>query len=96
MIGHPRTPGREPSAWRTTHQQGAREAILLSGQAIILCIDETTANTYAEVREELRQRGRPIPENDVWIAALAFQHNEPVLSRDEHFDEVRGLRRLYW
>lgn len=65
-------------------------------ESIVLRIDENTANTYAEVREELRERGRPIPENDVWIAALARQHNQPVVSRDEHFDAVRRLRRVRW
>ena len=62
----------------------------------VLLIDETTAGTYASVREELRQLGRPIPENDVWIAALARQHDEPVVSLDQHFDHVPGLRRLVW
>lgn len=37
-------------------------------------------------------QGRPISENDVWIAA----HDQPVVSRDAHFDEVPGLRRLSW
>ncbi len=62
----------------------------------ILLVDETTAGAYASVREELRQQGRPIPENDVWIAALARQHDEPVVSLDQHFDHVPGLRRLTW
>ena len=64
--------------------------------SIVLPVDELTAKSYAEVRDELRTRGRPIPENDVWIAALARQHDLPVVSRDEHFDLVEGLRRLSW
>lgn len=62
----------------------------------VLHIDETTAGTYSVVREELRQQGRPIPENDVWIAALARQHGEPIVSRDQHFDQVPDLHRLTW
>ncbi len=62
----------------------------------VLLIDETTAGAYSSVREELRQKGRPIPENDVWIAALARQHDESVVSLDQHFDHVPGLRRLTW
>ncbi len=65
-------------------------------ESIILRVDETTAQTYAEVRDELRARGRPIPENDVWIAALARQHDEPVVSRDRHFEAVSSLRILGW
>ncbi|MEM9595846.1 MAG: PIN domain-containing protein [Acidobacteriota bacterium] len=48
------------------------------------------------MREELRTQGRPIPENDVWIAALARQHDEPVVSRDRHFEAVQGLRVVAW
>lgn len=65
-------------------------------ESIVLQIDETTAHTYAEVRDELREKGRPLPENDVWIAALARQHEEPVVSRDRHFDAVQRLRRVDW
>jgi predicted nucleic acid-binding protein len=48
------------------------------------------------VRDELRRRGTPIPENDVWISALARQHELAIVSRDEHFDQVLGLDRRGW
>jgi predicted nucleic acid-binding protein len=41
-------------------------------------------------------KGRPIPENDIWIAALARHHLQPVVTRDEHFDQVPDLRRVGW
>ena len=62
----------------------------------ILDINQETAATYAEVRQELKQSGRPIPVNDLWIAAQCRQHRLPVLSRDGHFDVVQGLRRVGW
>ena len=62
----------------------------------VLDADTTTARRYADVREELRLAKTPIPENDVWIAALARQHDLPLLSRDGHFDCVSGLRRANW
>jgi len=65
-------------------------------ESLVLPVDETTAKTYAEVRDELRRNGRPIPENDIWIAALARQHRLPVVSRDDHFDYVAELRRVAW
>jgi tRNA(fMet)-specific endonuclease VapC len=65
-------------------------------ESTVLPIDETTASTYSQVRDELRGKGRPIPENDLWIAALARQHGQPVVSNDGHFDSVPGLRRLPW
>ena len=48
------------------------------------------------MRYQLRERGRPMPENDVWIAALARQHNLPIVSRDPTFDDVPDLRRYAW
>ena len=62
----------------------------------ILIVDEKTADEYALVRSELKQRGKPIPSNDLWIAALARQHAFPLLSRDQHFDFVPGLTRIGW
>lgn len=55
-----------------------------------------TAGSYAAVRLMLQQKGRPIPANDAWIAALALQHRLPVLSRDTHFDLVDGVARIGW
>ena len=62
----------------------------------VLVVDDGTAEEYAEVRDELKRRGRQIPVNDLWIAALARQHALPLLSRDQHFDFVPGLKRVVW
>ena len=62
----------------------------------ILNVDEETTISYAGLRTELKKSGTPIPTNDVWIAALCRQHALSVLSRDRHFDLVRGLRRIDW
>lgn len=62
----------------------------------ILDINEPTTVAYSEVRAELKKAGRPIPSNDMWIAALCRQHSETILSRDRHFDWVPGLKRLAW
>ena len=74
------------------------EALLeaLTRESIVLDVDRATARCYAEVREELRRDGTPIPENDIWIAALARQHGEPVASRDGHFDVVDKVQRVSW
>jgi predicted nucleic acid-binding protein len=74
----------------------ARLLDMLIAECRVLDIDLETGERYAEVRDELRRRGTPIPENDVWIAALARQHELPVASRDEHFDLVPGLVRRAW
>ena len=62
----------------------------------ILDVDEQTAGHYADLRIELKRLGRPIPSNNVWIAALCRQHSLPVQSRDRHFDVVSGITRLSW
>jgi predicted nucleic acid-binding protein len=61
-----------------------------------LAVDESTAGLYAEVRDELKHSGRPMPSNDLWIAALVRQYGLPLLSRDGHFDFVAGLKRIGW
>ena len=62
----------------------------------VLAVTDETAVTYAALRVALKRSGRPIPANDAWIAALALQHQLPVLSRDQHFDAVAGVERKSW
>lgn len=62
----------------------------------LLPIGPNTAKHYATLRHDLKRRGRPVPSNDLWIAALAVEHDLPVVSRDAHFDEMSGLRRVSW
>ena len=62
----------------------------------VLEVTAETAAEYSLLRSELRRLGRPIPANNVWIAALCRQYRLPLLSRDQHFDAVKGLRRQTW
>jgi tRNA(fMet)-specific endonuclease VapC len=62
---------------------------------VLLC-DSITAQQYGEIKNLLRQKGRPIPENDIWIAATAKQLELTLVSRDKHFDEVEGLSLERW
>jgi tRNA(fMet)-specific endonuclease VapC len=63
--------------------------------ALIGC-DAETARQYGVIKNGLRERGRPIPENDIWIAAVAAQHELDVVSRDPHFQEIPGLGLKVW
>lgn len=74
-------------------RERARVAALIALAEVVGC-DQETARHYAEVRDELRRQGKPIPQNDTWIAALARQHGVTLASRDRHFDWVPGLRRV--
>lgn len=62
----------------------------------VLSCDETTAAEYGRIKNQLRTKGRPIPENDIWISAVAAQYQLGLLSNNEHFDHVDGLDRQSW
>jgi len=63
---------------------------------MVLDINEPTTHCYAEITLELKRKGKPIPTNDIWIAALCRQHSLPLLSRDRHFDLVARNERVSW
>jgi predicted nucleic acid-binding protein len=63
---------------------------------LVLDVNEPTTHHYAEINLELRRSGTPIPTNDLWISALCRQHALPLLSRDRHFDLVKGTQRIGW
>jgi predicted nucleic acid-binding protein len=68
----------------------------LMAVARVLDVNENTATFYSQIRLELQQIGKPIPSNDTWIAALCRQYSYSLMSRDRHFDQVKGLIRIDW
>jgi len=68
---------------------------LATNSAVLVC-DTETAQQYGEIKNRLRQRGHPIPENDIWIAAIAIQNDLTLVARDAHFKEVDGLGVETW
>ena len=56
-----------------------------------LFADEDTTHQYARLFRQLRQQGTPIPTNDLWIAALALQHELLLFTRDTHFNHLPQL-----
>jgi len=64
--------------------------------ATTLGCDAATAQQYGRIKNDLRAKGRPIPQNDIWIAAIAAQHGLTVVSRDDHFADVSGLPIEAW
>src|ERR1700675_695436 len=63
---------------------------------MVLAVKRPPPHCYTDITLELRQKGKPIPTNDIWIAALCRQHSLPLLSRDRHFDLVSGTKRIGW
>jgi tRNA(fMet)-specific endonuclease VapC len=65
-----------------------------SPRVVVHYIDEGTADFYASILTTLKVAGTPIPTNDIWIAAVAFQHGYKILSNDKHFRLIPGLVQL--
>jgi len=85
--------GIAQSRYRASYEAWLRE---WSSSVTLLAIDDETTHSYSIIGLELKKKGKPIPTNDLWIAALCRQHSLPLLSRDRHFDLVSGLRRMEW
>jgi len=67
------------------------ENFLDSPRAVAYHIDENTCEFYAEILNNLKRIGKPIPTNDIWIAATAFQNGLKLLTKDIHFQLIPGL-----
>lgn len=64
--------------------------------SVVLNCDVETAHHYGVIKDTLHRRGRPVPENDLWIAALARQHQLTLVTRDAHFTHIPNLAVESW
>ncbi len=62
----------------------------------LLNTNEDTAYLYGIIKASLRKKGKPIPENDIWIATIAKQHEFTLITRDKHFNEIDDLSIENW
>jgi tRNA(fMet)-specific endonuclease VapC len=62
----------------------------------VLSCDAGTGKEYGRIKNLLKKEGLPIPENDIWIAAIAIEHDLTLVTRDEHFTNIEGLRKSSW
>ena len=67
------------------------EIFLDSPRVVVYPVDEDTSEFYAEIINNLREIGKPVPTNDVWIAAIAFQNGLKLFTKDIHFKTIPGL-----
>jgi len=63
---------------------------------VVLNPDTDTANLYGEIKQRLGTKGHPIPENDIWIAALTIQYGLTLITNDAHFEEIDTLTSQGW
>lgn len=57
----------------------------------LLPVTWTTAERFGRIAAALRAKGRPIPTNDIWVAAHAMETGADLVSFDEHYAEIDGL-----
>ena len=84
-------------AWKSTQPDVNRARIEeFAAAGVVLGCETETARRYGEVKHTLRLKGRPIPENDIWIAAIALQHDLTLITRAGHFKAVDNLKVEVW
>lgn len=62
----------------------------------VLACNTETAKRYGEIKSHLKEKGQLIPENDIWIAAIAQQYALTLITKDEHFEMVESLEVESW
>ncbi len=84
-------------AWKSSRTRENVERIdRFAADNVVLECNSETARHYGEIKNTLRGKGRPIPENDIWIAAIALQYDLTVATRDTHFGEITSLKTAMW
>jgi predicted nucleic acid-binding protein len=73
---------------RTDKNEQQLRAFLANPAVETLAVDGEVSRHYADIVVEVRQRGRPVPTNDLWIAATAARHGAIVVSYDEHYEAL--------
>ena len=79
-------------------RQAANRALLeafIQGRTVLPC-DLEVAQEYGMLMGVLRKHGTPLPDNDVWIAAIAIRHRLAILTRDKHFKQIADLAAFTW
>ena len=76
-------------------QNHARIDEFAINNTVLIC-NTDTAKRYGDIENRLKEKGRPIPENDIWIAAIAQQYALTLVTRDTHFDSVENLKVEVW
>ena len=84
-------------AYRSKRQQENMSRIdQFATESAVLDCGVETARRYGEIKNALRAKGKPIPENDIWVAAITVEHGLTLLAHDAHFHEMAELSLETW
>jgi tRNA(fMet)-specific endonuclease VapC len=78
---------------RSKENRDILERFRAKPRTICIPITDATSEWFAEIKRQLRLKGKPIPSNDLWIAAGCMEHGARLLTFDAHFAEIDGLLR---
>lgn len=84
--------GINPLSKAGRQQQKALDVFLDSSSVELIGVSEETSDGYARIFRVLKEKGRPIPLNDIWIAAHAMESGAALYTGDEHFSEIPMLK----
>ncbi|MFL6230609.1 MAG: type II toxin-antitoxin system VapC family toxin [Pyrinomonadaceae bacterium] len=76
--------------------ENVRRVEEFAGASSVIPCDAGTGAVYGLIKAMLQAKGRPLPENDIWIASIARQHGLTVVSRDSHFNDIDQLALEVW
>lgn len=81
--------GAENSNYKSKHLNQIDEFVQVCK---VFSVTKQTADVYGRIKAALKISGKPIPENDVWIAAHAIESDSFLVTKDSHFSVVNGLK----
>ena len=82
--------------YSTPIQKNISDIKTITSNYTVLLIDEPVTLAYGNIKAALRKKGKPIPENDIWIAAIARHYSLVIATRDKHFKEIDSIKSKSW
>jgi tRNA(fMet)-specific endonuclease VapC len=76
---------------RLERNRSELDAFAASPFVTVVPVTLATAERFGRIAAALKKGGRPIPTNDIWIAAQAMETGAELISFDRHYESVDGL-----
>ena len=76
---------------KTKKNRDELHQFMQSSRVKVFSLTSDTANFYSQIYSSLKNKGNPIPSNDMWIAAQSLENGCVLCSYDKHFKGIEGL-----